>query len=472
MAPSGPDPDLRSYRKAVAPHARRLRRRALADRLRASLFFLPILLVAAAVLAELAADWLDHRTVARRLPTFRLSPDVATSLLTTIAGATITTAGVVFSLLVVSLQLASGQFTPRVLRSFLRDRVGQGLIGLLLATFAFCVLALSQIDSRQANAPSITMTLVLLLAFGSVIAIVAYLNRISRQQYVGKIMERVVDETTDLIRELPYGPRLGERLGDGVPMPDLSELGEPFVVPAAASGWVQQISRRAVLGAVPPGSVVRLDTRTGAYLVKGEPFATIWPAPAPAIGARLAALLRGAVVVGDARTMQQDIDFGLRQLNDIGLRAMSRAVNDPTTGVEVVLRVASIMRPLVLATLPDQAVRDELGRVLCTPWDLDHGEYVRHAYSELRRYAAADPQVTGAMVRSLRMLRELPGCPPMAAAALDQQLELVLAGARAAGLLPEDYATVSALAGSSGGVEPGSGSVEGAPRTPPTGIAP
>src|SRR5262245_17308499 len=118
--------------------------------------------------------------------------------------------------------------------------------------------------------------------------------------------------------------------------------------------------------------------------------------------------------------MQQDIDFGLRQLNDIALRAFSPAINDPTTAIEVILRIGSIMRPLVLAELPAQAVRDAQGRVLLTPFDLDHGEYISHAFDQLRLYAAAHPQVLVAIVRILRGASTLSGERPDVIAALDR----------------------------------------------------
>ena len=123
--------------ESVAPHVRRLRQRALSDRLRESLLFLPVILLIAGIALQQVARVIDEHVAVAWLGTFNMSPDAAQTLLSTIAGATITTAGVVFSLLVVSLQLASGQFSPRVLRTFWRDRVGQVLIGLLLATFAF-----------------------------------------------------------------------------------------------------------------------------------------------------------------------------------------------------------------------------------------------------------------------------------------------------------------------------------------------
>jgi uncharacterized membrane protein len=356
----------------------------------------------------------------------------------------------VFSLLVVSLQLASGQFSPRVLRTFWRDRFGQVLIGLLLATFAFCVLALTQVDTGATHAPTLTLAGALLLAFASIVAIVAYLQRITRQQYVGSILASIADETLSLVRELPYGTRIGERVGDPVPPPDLASLGEPMVVRGRLDGWVQQISRRAVIGALPPGSVVRIETRVGAYVVADTPLATIWPSPDPAVIAAIARGIGEAVIVGVSRTMQQDIDFGLRQLNDIALRALSPAVNDPTTAIEVILRVGSIMRPLVRAELPPQSVRDAAGRVLLTPWDLDRGEYVRHAFDQLRRYAGEHPEVVRALMRTLRMLRAAcatTGAPrDDALAALDAQVSAALDSATAAGLTPADVADLARAA--------------------------
>ncbi len=366
----------------VATHVRRLRQRARSNRMQESLLFLPVLLLVGAVMVEQVLAALDRAAELPASP-LDLHPNAAVALLSTIAGATITTAGVVFSLLVVSLQLASGQFSPRVLRTFWRDRFGQLLVGLLLATFAFCVLALTQVDTAAPRAPTLTMVGALLLGFASIAAIVAYLNRITRQQYVGRIVERIADETLGLVCELPYGSH--------------------------------------------------------------TPLATIWPRPEPAFAAQLARGVGEAVIVGVSRTMQQDIDFGLRQLYDMGLRALSPAVNDPTTAIEVILRVSSIMRRLVRADLPPQSVRDEVGRVLLTPWDLDHGEYIRHAYGQLRRYAGPHPEVLLALMRNLRMLRAacmVTGARERAIAALDHQVEAVLATAAAAGVGEEDLAAL------------------------------
>jgi uncharacterized membrane protein len=431
----------------AAVHLRRLRQRELADRLRESLLFLPALMLVLSVIVAVLLGNIDQAHLTRPLPwTVSFAPATASTLLGIIAGATITTAGVIFSLLVVSLQLASGQFSPRVLRGFWRDWTGQVLVGLLLSTFAFCVLVLARLDPAAKQAPGLSVMFALLLTLASVIFIVVYLDRISRQQYVGNIVARIAGETLALVRELPYGSHVGMQFGIATAAPDTDTLGDRLIVRAGADGWVQQISRRAVIASAPEGCVVRLETRVGGFLVRDTPLASIWPPPADP--AATSALIRAAMIIGPARTMQQDIDFGLRQLADIALRALSPAVNDPTTAIEVVLRIGSIMRPLVMVDLPAQAHRDNAGRILLTPFDLDHSEYIGHAFDQIRLYASAHPQVLVAIARNLRMLRAacvLAGDRDATIAALDRQLALTVAGCDPA-MLAEDRAKVETAA--------------------------
>jgi len=428
----------------------RLRTRALANRTRESLLVLPALLLLAAIALSVVMAEVDERLGPTGLPlSLRMSPDAAISLLATIAGATITTAGVVFSILVVSLQLASGQFSPRVLRGFYRDRFGQLVIGLLVATFAYCVLALRAVrpgaDGTN-ETPELTVDVAVLLAVTVVFAIVGYLDRISRRQYVGRIAHRILVETVQRIDALEHRPLPSAGIAEdgAVDVPDCASLGPAHVVPAPADGWVQQVSSEGLLDAVPPGSVVRLETRAGAYLAAGMPLATIWPPPANP--RQVDDELVDAVVIGETRTMQEDIDFGLRQLNDIGLRALSPAVNDPTTAIETSLRVASVLRRLLLSDLPPQVLRDRHGSVLLRPWDLDHGEFIDHAYDQMRYAAAASSAVAITLVRSLRMLMEAvtEAGRPHLVPALRRQLDLTLAAVEATDLLAADKAAVAA----------------------------
>jgi uncharacterized membrane protein len=101
--------------------------------------------------------------------------------------------------------------------------------------------------------------------------------------------------------------------------------------------------------------------------------------------------------------MQEDVDFAIRQLVDIGLRGLSSAVNDPTTAVEVTLRLGSLLRELFDTELPPRTVAGSEGRVLLRPWDLSHDEYVAHAFDQLRQAAPSQSQVVATLLRVLRM---------------------------------------------------------------------
>lgn len=159
--------------------------------------------------------------------------------------------------------------------------------------------------------------------------------------------------------------------------------------------------------------------------------------------------LASSVDVAHSRTMQEDIDFALRQLVDIGLRALSPAVNDPTPAVEVVLRLGSLLRKLLVCDLPPEVVSGADGRVLLRPWALNHDEYVAHAFDQLRQTAPSQPHVVAALLRTLRMLiarveetHRLERVP-----ALRRQMRLLLEAVdQQPGLHPADVARLHALA--------------------------
>jgi uncharacterized membrane protein len=172
---------------------------------------------------------------------------------------------------------------------------------------------------------------------------------------------------------------------------------------------------------------------------------TLWPVPEESVLRPLAA----TVLIADSRTMQSDVDFALRQLVDVGLRALSAAINDPTTAVEVTLRIGSLLRRLLVAEEPAQAVAGDDGRLLLRPWALSPEEYVAHGFDQLRHAAPAQPQVAAGLLRVLRMLIahvEQAGRREHVPA-LRRQIVLLLDALRAApDLHPDDLGRLEAMA--------------------------
>jgi uncharacterized membrane protein len=414
-------------------------------RFRESLFFLPVLIVLAGLGLALVVDDLNRWLRADAWPlatALRMTPEVAVWFLSGVAGAMITTAGVVFSLTVVSLQLASSQFSPRVLRTFVRDRLSQVVIGTLIATFVYCTLALQYTREDEQFMPTLPIGVALVLVVATVILIIAHLDNLARSLQVGEVLRRISVESAAVIDEVSRETP-GQREHRAV---DVGTLGAGLVVRAPRDGWVNQNSSRYMFAAVPPKTIVRLETRGGAYVSEGQPLATLWPAPPDPEKVRRR--VASAVEVGDERTMQEDIDFGLRQLVDIGLRALSPAVNDPTTATEVVLRIGSVLRRLLVRDLPPEAVAGSKGKVLLRPWALNHDEYVEHAFDELRLAGPTHLRVVTTMLRTLRMLVvtvEEAGRPERAPA-LERQMRLLLdVVERRDDLHPEDLALVRAV---------------------------
>ncbi|XCI61571.1 hypothetical protein MPNTM1_02713 [Mycolicibacterium parafortuitum] len=327
-----------------------------------------------------------------------MSSNAATWLLSTVAGATITTAGVVFSLTVVSLQLASSQFSPRVMRSFIRNRLSQLVIGLLVATFVFCVLTLRHISpDADAGAPRVSMTLAIALTLATVVLIIAYPNRLAFGLQVGEVARTIADEAAVVL-----GHEVREVQAETSASPDPQRAVPALQVRAPADGWVTQAPSRHILSAMPPSTTVRLETRTGAYIHRGEVLMSVWPCPQDA--RRVTRRLLSTVEIADSRTMQRDVDFAIRQLVDIALRALSPAVNDPTTATEVILRLGSLLRDVLTGPQPPLAVAGEHSRVLLRPWILSREEYVEHAFDQIRQAVGVQVHVATAVLRVLQML--------------------------------------------------------------------
>lgn len=420
---------------------------ALAYRFRESLFLLPLLIVVGgmllAVIARAADKWIGPS------PRFLLKMDsgVATTLLSTIAGATITTAGVIFSLTIVSLQLASSQLSPRVMRWFIRDRLSQVVIGLLVATFVYCVLSLPDLDgSSPVPAPPLTVTIAVVLTIGTVITIIAHVDHLAHRLEVGQVVREIAAEGSMVIDAVAAAAADEQpvHVTDMDAPPDALRLTSP------GNGWVSQVRTDRLLVAIPANTTIRLDTRVGAYIHRGQPLVTIWPAPKHPD--RLQHRLTRAIVVSGSRTMQQDVDFAFRQLVDIGLRALSLAINDPTTAVEATLRVGSLLRRLLVVPPRPPAVAGPDGRVLLRPWELDPQEYIAHGFDQLRHVAPGQPLVAATILRVVRMLIahvEQAGRPEHIPA-LQEQADLLLdALAERSDLHPHDLERLRAIAATS-----------------------
>lgn len=385
------------------------------DALRTQLWPLPALAIAAAVALGVALPAIDSG-VDGQLPDsvsvllFSGGPEAARAVLQAIAGSLITVTSLTFSLTVVTLQLASSQFSPRLLRTFTADRFVHGTLALFLAAFAFALTVLRSVrdgaDGNTPFVPEISVTVAFALAIASVVGLVLFLAHLTREIRVETMMRRVDGETRDTIdRVFPKG----RPLAGGPPQPQPGSLR----ITAASSGFLTSLDKDALLAAaVISGAVLRIDREPGSSLVEGVPFATAWPLDTgaglgPDTRDKLGRDVNRAVATGFERTNVQDIGFGFRQLVDVAARALSPGINDPTTAVHVLVHLSALLCQLVDRDPGPEQIRDDEGLVRVVLSLPDLPTLLDLAVNQARIYGAGDPDVAA---RLLDLLREVACC--------------------------------------------------------------
>ncbi len=371
----------------------------LRERLRLSLWFVPAVLAVAAALLALVLGAVDDRLAAdgsQVLFSFGGSPEGARSVLSTIAQSMLTFTGLVFTITMLVLQLASTQLSPRVMRTFLRDQGNQVVLGIFVATFVFTLLVLREVrtpvDGRDAFVPAISVWVAFALLLTSIAAFVWYIDHMAHAIRASTVIASIWSETAAAIERL-YPERVGVRAGEAGQAPSSPP---DIVLKSPAAGVVLRIDETALLDATTgEDRVVELVPRVGDFIPQGAPLARLWGGWTR----RAAEKVRDAIAIGAERTLDQDAAFGFRQLADIGVRALSPGTNDPTTAVQALDRIHDLLRRLANREIPSP-VRSLDGRVrLVLPrpsWD----DYVHLGLEEIRLAGASQVQVT----RRLRAL--------------------------------------------------------------------
>jgi uncharacterized membrane protein len=323
-------------------------------------------------------------------------PAVAQIILSSIATSIMTVVSIVFAILLMTLTLASTQFSPRILISFARDRTTQWTLGVFLGTFSYCMAALPAARAApQPFVPVATVTGAMLLALVCVAWLIYFINHISQSISVNHIVDRIARETEQVIDELmpyPRSPLMPEDRPEEFPANDVAGI------PSRQSGYIRYIDVAHLAELARAYRVaIKVERRAGQFVPAGVPILQVSkPERVPPDGE---AHLLAAIDIGPTRTMQQDVEFGVIQIVDIALRAMSPAVNDPSTAISCVDQLSRIMirwigraSPQSFYYAPPHVLR------LVVPWMTFDG-LLDTAFEQIRHYAAADVAV------SLRLMR-------------------------------------------------------------------
>jgi len=328
--------------------------------------------------------------------------DGARGVLFAIAGTTLSVLGVVFSLTIVVLQIASAQFTPRVMRNLTGDRGTQVVLGVFLGTFTYALLVLRAVRSPGENGggagfvPVTAVAVAIVLALISIGFMIYTINHVARSVQVAVIIKRVTHDTLELLNE-PLASEVDEQHHSGLAGRALLE--EPReTIATQRDGYLEAIDAEALLAAVEMrGLVVRTEVLVGSFLLSGAPLATVWPQGL--VDADLAERLRSAFVIGPERTRQQDVELGIRQLADIAVRALSPAINDPTTATLCIDRLGQLLVRAASRDETEVVTGPGGGRVVLR--GPSFARLTDVAFTQIRHYGAGDSLVATHLMTTL-----------------------------------------------------------------------
>ncbi len=388
-----------------------------ARNVRRSLWFIPVLCVVAGLVLSFVTVAVDRAFDYELIPEWMTGgPDAAVAILSTIAASMVSLAALVLTITMVVVQLAMGQFSPRIVQTILRDKPSQIAIGLFIATFAHAMVSLREVHADDPpTVPGLAIVVAYVLVLFSIVVLVLYVHHIGQSLRVSALIEMVGSTTRDLLDEqYPQAETPKDER-------------DPRLVLAPISGVVCEVRHeRLVRIAAEADCCVELVPALGQFVPAGSPLFVVHGPRERLDGTALT----DEVLLGLERTLEHDAAYGFRMLVDIAERCISESpFQDPTTSVQAIDRLHDCLRQLASRSFPDGTYRDERGEVrLRVPvmcWD----DYVVLAFEEIRLAGATSPQVSRRLVAALQDLLDV--APPDRHRELERQLRLLRAGAEA-----------------------------------------
>jgi len=378
------------------------------EALRTTFWFVPSLLVIASgvlFLVTFEIDWAAyHYQLAHRhqpLPHWLVvtSAGAGREVIIALAAAIVTVVGVVFSITIVALTLASQQFGPRMMRNFVRDVGNQVTLGIFVSTFVYSLLTLVTIGGGFVPHVSIAVSEALTLV--DLAVLIYFIHHVAKSIQLPEVIAGIAG---DLMRSIDVefprtAPSKPERQGKS--LAELQNLldSRGGTVAATTSGYVQFVGYAQLVEiAARTDSVMRLEHRPGHFIVAGHPLATVWPRGAQG---QVAAALAKAHVTGPQRTLMQDPVFAIDQLVEIAIRALSPAVNDTFTALTCIDWLSAGLSRVSGRALTEGVYLDREGRIRLIEADPSYPRMVNRAFDKIRQAAGGMPAVIIRMLSAL-----------------------------------------------------------------------
>lgn len=417
--------------------------------MRSSFWFMPAVCVVVAVglaIILIAVDASVELRVDKRWPLiFGAGAAGARGLLTAVASSMITVAGVVFSITIVALALTASQYTSRVLRTFMRDRANQIVLGVFVGIFAYCVVVLRTIRGGDEGAfiPALAVMGGLVLAFVGIGFLIFFIHHISVSIQASSIVAAAAWETMAAVDRL-----FPQELGKGADNEAHSDAAITLpqhdwsVAPARKTGYIQNVIGEALLALARERQVVvRMEHGIGEFVIEGMALVSV--AGGKGVDDEMVAALNAAYVVERQRTLEQDAAFGIRQIVDIAMKALSPGINDSTTAIMCVDYLGAILTRIAGRAMPSVYRLDEAGELRVVARSASFQSMLAEAFDQIRQNAQGNAAV---LLRQLEALEIIAGRTTSAAGrqALRQQAEMIGEAADRTILAMPDCASIDA----------------------------
>jgi uncharacterized membrane protein len=379
--------------------------------IRTSLWFVPVACVIAGVSLSFATIAVDRATDYSWVPqALTGGPDASVAILGTIATSMVTLLALVLTVTMVVVQLAMGQFSPRIVATFLQDKPSQLAIGLFVATFAHAMLAMREVNFAENTVPGLAVVVGYVLVIVSIALLVVYVHHIGRSLRVSSLIELVGTATRKTLDRSYPEPR-----APGPATVDRS------VVCAPRSGVLARIDEDGLVGvAERAGCTLEVLPGLGDFVPAGAPLVRI-VGPAAAIDERDVLV---PLTLELDRSLDRDVAYGLRMLVDIAERSLADSpFLDPTTAVQAIDRLHDCLRQLAPRPFPSGSLRDRNGELRVHLRRMDWADYLDLAFREIRIAGAGSPQVSRRLEDALLDLRTV--APPARRAPIDEHLALL-----------------------------------------------
>lgn len=370
------------------------------ERLRGSYWFLPSVIAIFFAILSIVLVWVDAEYGPFNLGwLYSGGPEAARELMGVIAGSMITVTGVVFSITIVALTLASQQFGPRLLYNFMRNTPNQVVLGVFVANFLYCLIVLRTIRYGEDGSfvPNLAVSGGVLLTVTSVGVLIFFIHHISTSIKAESIISEVAEEMHDTIdrifpadlgrdaNELPANMRAAFRGSPNIP-PDAA------TVYAQESGYIQAIENKALLGlAMEHDAVLYLPHRPGHFVVKHN--ALVLVDPPDRLTSELADAINETFILGPRRTPTQDVEYAFDQLVEIAVRALSPGVNDPFTALTCIDQIGTGLARLAEHRFPSPDRYDVNNRLRIVARTVTFGGLTDTGLNLIRQYGASTPTI-------------------------------------------------------------------------------